>query len=163
MFTPEFRNRLDAIISFAPLPTEVVRRVVEKFVLQLESQLAERNITITLTPEAADWLAERGYDERMGARPLSRVIQEHVKKPLADEVLFGQLQNGGTRHRRRDRRGRRGPARTGRRAADAGPAQGDHRPEVAQGDRQDDAEDAQGQAQDDGQQDDNESIRARSD
>lgn len=96
MFTPEFRNRLDAIISFGALPTEVVRRVVEKFVLQLENQLAERNITITLTPEAADWLAERGYDERLGARPLGRVIQEHVKKPLADEVLFGQLVNGGT-------------------------------------------------------------------
>ena len=96
MFSPEFRNRLDSIISFAPLPTEVVRRVVEKFVLQLETQLAERNVTITLTPEAADWLAERGYDERMGARPLSRVIQDYVKKPLADEVLFGQLQKGGT-------------------------------------------------------------------
>ncbi len=96
MFTPEFRNRLDSIISFAPLGSEVVRRVVEKFVLQLEGQLAERNITITLTPEAADWLAERGYDEQMGARPLGRVIQEYVKKPLADEVLFGQLQKGGT-------------------------------------------------------------------
>ncbi|MBU1175572.1 MAG: ATP-dependent Clp protease ATP-binding subunit ClpA [Alphaproteobacteria bacterium] len=95
-FSPEFRNRLDAIISFAPLPTDVVRRVVEKFVLQLEIQLAERNVTITLTPEAADWLAGRGYDARMGARPLSRVIQEFVKKPLADEVLFGQLQHGGT-------------------------------------------------------------------
>ncbi len=95
MFSPEFRNRLDAVISFAPLPAEVVRRVVEKFVLQLEGQLAERNITISLTPEAADWLATRGYDERMGARPLSRVIQEYVKKPLAEEVLFGQLQKGG--------------------------------------------------------------------
>jgi ATP-dependent Clp protease ATP-binding subunit ClpA len=95
MFTPEFRNRLDAIISFGPLPAEVVRQVVEKFVLQLESQLAERNITITLTPEAADWLAVRGYDDRMGARPLGRVIQEHVKKQLADEVLFGQLKDGG--------------------------------------------------------------------
>lgn len=95
-FTPEFRNRLDAIIPFGPLPPEVVRRVVEKFVLQLEGQLAERNVTITLTPEAADWLAERGYDERMGARPLGRVIQEHVKKPLADQVLFGELKNGGT-------------------------------------------------------------------
>ena len=94
-FTPEFRNRLDAIISFAPLPREVVRRVVEKFVLQLEGQLAERGVTINLTPEAADWLAEHGYDERMGARPLGRVIQEHVKKPLADQVLFGELVNGG--------------------------------------------------------------------
>jgi ATP-dependent Clp protease ATP-binding subunit ClpA len=96
IFTPEFRNRLDAIISFAPLPREVVRRVVEKFVLQLEGQLAERGVTIVLQPEAADWLAERGYDERMGARPLGRVIQEHIKKPLADQVLFGELVNGGT-------------------------------------------------------------------
>jgi len=96
MFTPEFRNRLDAIISFGQLPPEVVRQVVEKFVLQLESQLAERNITITLTTEAADWLARRGYDERMGARPLGRIIQEYVKKPLAEEVLFGQLVDGGT-------------------------------------------------------------------
>ncbi|MCP8882178.1 ATP-dependent Clp protease ATP-binding subunit ClpA [Devosia sp. XJ19-1] len=95
-FSPEFRNRLDAIISFAPLPREVVRRVVEKFVLQLEGQLAERGVTINLTPEAADWLAERGYDERMGARPLGRVIQEHIKKPLADQVLFGELVNGGS-------------------------------------------------------------------
>ena len=96
MFTPEFRNRLDAIISFAPLPPEIVRQVVEKFVLQLEGQLAERGVTIELTPEAADWLAERGYDERMGARPLGRVIQEYVKKPLADQVLFGELVNGGS-------------------------------------------------------------------
>jgi ATP-dependent Clp protease ATP-binding subunit ClpA len=95
MFTPEFRNRLDAIISFAPLPPSVVRQVVEKFVLQLEGQLAERGVTINLTPEAAEWLAVRGYDERMGARPLGRVIQEHVKKPLADQVLFGELVNGG--------------------------------------------------------------------
>jgi ATP-dependent Clp protease ATP-binding subunit ClpA len=70
--------------------------VVEKFVLQLEGQLAERGVTIELTPEAAEWLAIRGYDERMGARPLGRVIQEHVKKPLADQVLFGELQNGGS-------------------------------------------------------------------
>ncbi len=96
MFTPEFRNRLDAIISFGPLPPQVVRRVVEKFVLQLEGQLAERGVTIELTPEAAEWLALRGYDEKMGARPLGRVIQEHVKKPLADQVLFGELQNGGS-------------------------------------------------------------------
>ncbi|MBN9308641.1 MAG: ATP-dependent Clp protease ATP-binding subunit ClpA [Devosia sp.] len=96
MFTPEFRNRLDAIISFSPLPPQVVRRVVEKFVLQLEGQLAERGVTIELTPEAAEWLAVRGYDEKMGARPLGRVIQEHVKKPLADQVLFGELQNGGS-------------------------------------------------------------------
>ncbi len=96
MFTPEFRNRLDAIISFNPLPRDVVHRIVEKFVLQLETQLAERNVTISLTPEAADWLAKRGYSETMGARPLSRVIQEYIKKPLADEVLFGPLTKGGT-------------------------------------------------------------------
>ena len=96
MFTPEFRNRLDAIISFGPLPPAVVRQVVEKFVLQLEGQLAERGVTINLTPEAAEWLASRGYDERMGARPLGRTIQEYVKKPLADQVLFGELVNGGT-------------------------------------------------------------------
>ncbi|HEV7278223.1 MAG TPA: ATP-dependent Clp protease ATP-binding subunit ClpA [Devosiaceae bacterium] len=96
MFTPEFRNRLDSIISFGPLPPAVVRQVVEKFVLQLEGQLAERGVTINLTPEAAEWLAIRGYDERMGARPLGRVIQEHVKKPLAEQVLFGELVNGGS-------------------------------------------------------------------
>jgi ATP-dependent Clp protease ATP-binding subunit ClpA len=96
LFTPEFRNRLDATISFGPLPPAVVRQVVEKFVLQLEGQLAERGVTIELTPEAAEWLAIRGYDERMGARPLGRVIQEHVKKPLAEQVLFGELVNGGS-------------------------------------------------------------------
>ncbi len=94
-FTPEFRNRLDAVISFAPLPSEVILRVVEKFVLQLEAQLMDRNVTIELSPEAADWLAEKGYDEKMGARPLGRVIQEHIKKPLAEELLFGKLTKGG--------------------------------------------------------------------
>lgn len=95
-FTPEFRNRLDAIISFAALPGKVVSQVVEKFVIQLEAQLGERGVTIELTPAANKWIAMRGYDEQMGARPLGRVIQEHIKKPLADEVLFGKLQNGGT-------------------------------------------------------------------
>ncbi|MFN3526973.1 MAG: AAA family ATPase, partial [Paracoccus sp. (in: a-proteobacteria)] len=94
-FTPEFRNRLDAIISFAPLTRDVVVHVVEKFVLQLEAQLMDRNVHIELTPEAADWLAEKGYDDRMGARPLGRVIQEHIKKPLAEELLFGRLTKGG--------------------------------------------------------------------
>ncbi|MDM7458026.1 MAG: ATP-dependent Clp protease ATP-binding subunit ClpA [Paracoccus sp. (in: a-proteobacteria)] len=94
-FTPEFRNRLDAIISFAPLSREVVVHVVEKFVLQLEAQLMDRNVHIELTPEAAAWLAEKGYDDRMGARPLGRVIQEHIKKPLAEELLFGRLTKGG--------------------------------------------------------------------
>ena len=95
LFAPEFRNRLDAIIPFGGLPMEVVRRVVEKFVLQLEDQLSDRGVTISLTEEAADWLAEQGYDDRMGARPLARVIQESIKKPLADEVLFGKLKGGG--------------------------------------------------------------------
>ena len=94
-FSPEFRNRLDAVISFAPLSREVVVHVVEKFVLQLEAQLMDRNVHIELTPEAADWLAEKGYDDRMGARPLARVIQEHIKKPLAEELLFGRLNKGG--------------------------------------------------------------------
>ncbi|MBX3497145.1 MAG: ATP-dependent Clp protease ATP-binding subunit ClpA [Parvibaculum sp.] len=95
LFTPEFRNRLDATIPFGHLPEEVIAQVVEKFVLQLEAQLADRNVTIELTPEANKWLATRGYDEQMGARPLARVIQEHIKKPLADEVLFGRLVKGG--------------------------------------------------------------------
>ncbi|MEE2861134.1 MAG: ATP-dependent Clp protease ATP-binding subunit ClpA [Pseudomonadota bacterium] len=94
-FTPEFRNRLDAIISFAPLSRDVVIHVVEKFVLQLEAQLMDRNVHIELTPEAANWLAEKGYDDRMGARPLGRVIQESIKKPLAEELLFGRLTKGG--------------------------------------------------------------------
>ncbi len=94
-FSPEFRNRLDAVISFGPLPKEVILQVVDKFVLQLEAQLMERNVTIELTKPAADWLAERGYDTRMGARPLGRVIQENIKKPLAEELLFGKLSEGG--------------------------------------------------------------------
>jgi ATP-dependent Clp protease ATP-binding subunit ClpA len=94
-FTPEFRNRLDAVISFAPLARETIISVVEKFVLQLEAQLMDRNVHIELTREAGAWLAEKGYDEKMGARPLGRVIQEHIKKPLAEELLFGQLTKGG--------------------------------------------------------------------
>jgi ATP-dependent Clp protease ATP-binding subunit ClpA len=95
IFTPEFRNRLDAIISFAPLPKEVILQVVEKFVLQLEVQLLDRNVHIELTGPAADWIADKGYDDKMGARPLARVIQEHIKKPLAEELLFGKLAKGG--------------------------------------------------------------------
>jgi ATP-dependent Clp protease ATP-binding subunit ClpA len=94
-FTPEFRNRLDAVISFGPLPKSVILRVVEKFVLQLEAQLMDRNVTIELTKPAAEWLAEKGYDDKMGARPLGRVIQEEIKKPLAEELLFGKLAKGG--------------------------------------------------------------------
>jgi ATP-dependent Clp protease ATP-binding subunit ClpA len=96
MFTPEFRNRLDAVIPFAGLPPEVILKVVEKFVFQLEAQLADRGVTIELTEAAARWLAEKGYDEKFGARPLARVIQEYIKKPLADELLFGKLEHGGT-------------------------------------------------------------------
>jgi ATP-dependent Clp protease ATP-binding subunit ClpA len=95
LFSPEFRNRLDAVITFANLPPEVISKVVEKFVFQLEAQLGDRNITIELTPEANAWLAERGYDDKFGARPLARVIQEHIKKPLAEEILFGSLKDGG--------------------------------------------------------------------
>ncbi len=94
-FTPEFRNRLDAVISFAPLPKEVIMQVVEKFVLQLEAQLMDRGVTIELTKPAAEWLGEKGYDDKMGARPLGRVIQEYIKKPLAEELLFGKLAKGG--------------------------------------------------------------------
>ena len=94
-FTPEFRNRLDAVISFGALPKEVILKVVEKFVLQLEAQLMDRDVSIELTKSAAEWLGEKGYDDRMGARPLARIIQEHIKRPLADELLFGKLVKGG--------------------------------------------------------------------
>ncbi len=95
LFTPEFRNRLDSVITFAGLSPEIVGRVVEKFVMQLEAQLADRNVTIELSSAAKEWLAERGYDRLYGARPLGRVIQEHIKKPLAEELLFGRLVKGG--------------------------------------------------------------------
>ena len=95
LFAPEFRNRLDAIISFGHLPKEVVAKVVDKFVLQLEAQLADRNVTIELSDEARDWLVEHGYDDAMGARPMARLIQSTIKTPLADEVLFGRLKDGG--------------------------------------------------------------------
>jgi ATP-dependent Clp protease ATP-binding subunit ClpA len=96
LFTPEFRNRLDATISFAPLGRDTIDRVVEKFVLELEAQLIDRDVTFDLTSEATRWLGEKGYDDAFGARPLARVIQDHIKKPLADEILFGKLKNGGT-------------------------------------------------------------------
>ncbi|MBV7410416.1 ATP-dependent Clp protease ATP-binding subunit ClpA [Maritimibacter sp. DP1N21-5] len=94
-FTPEFRNRLDAVIAFAPLGKEVIMQIVEKFVTQLEAQLMDRHVSIELTPKAAAWLGDKGYDDKMGARPLGRVIQEHIKKPLAEELLFGRLVKGG--------------------------------------------------------------------
>ncbi len=96
LFTPEFRNRLDAVIAFSHLTPPIVQRIVDKFVMQLEAQLAERQVNIELSDAARAWLAEKGYDPQMGARPLGRVIQEHVKKPLAEEVLFGKLKGGGT-------------------------------------------------------------------
>ena len=96
MFSPEFRNRLDSVISFSSLKPEVMRKVVDKFVMQLEEQLADRNVTIELSDEAKVWLAEKGYDLKFGARPLARVIQDSIKKPLAEELLFGKLTNGGT-------------------------------------------------------------------
>jgi ATP-dependent Clp protease ATP-binding subunit ClpA len=95
-FTPEFRNRLDAIINFAALAPETVRKVVDKFIMQLEAQLADRGVSISLTDAARDWLAERGYEPAYGARPLARVVQEHVKKPLSEELLFGRLVDGGS-------------------------------------------------------------------
>ena len=96
VFSPEFRNRLDAIVTFGPLTPEVMETIVEKFILQLEAQLAERRVAITLEPEAREWLAKKGYDPVFGARPLARVIQTEVRDPLTDEILFGQLENGGT-------------------------------------------------------------------
>jgi ATP-dependent Clp protease ATP-binding subunit ClpA len=96
LFAPEFRNRLDAIVPFGDLPSDVVNQVVRKFVLQLEAQLSDRGVLFDLSDEAVEWLAKKGYDTRMGARPLARVIQEHIKQPLAEEVLFGKLKLGGT-------------------------------------------------------------------
>ena len=96
LFTPEFRNRLDAVVPFSNLGKPVISKVIEKFVFQLEAQLADRNVSIELTDAAKNWLAEHGYDEQFGARPMSRVIQENIKKPLAEELLFGQLEGGGT-------------------------------------------------------------------
>ncbi|MBL8588916.1 MAG: ATP-dependent Clp protease ATP-binding subunit ClpA [Methylobacteriaceae bacterium] len=96
LFAPEFRNRLDAIVPFGRLPVEVIGQVVDKFIMQLEAQLADRNVQIELTNEARNWLVEHGYDESMGARPMARVIQESIKTPLADELLFGRLRAGGT-------------------------------------------------------------------
>ena len=96
MFSPEFRNRLDAVIPFKNLPPEVVGMVVNKFVNELKSMLSDRNVTITINEAARKWLADKGYDPQNGARPLARVIQENIKKPLAEELLFGNLTNGGS-------------------------------------------------------------------
>src|SRR5690606_25249604 len=95
IFSPEFRNRLDAIIQFEPLDEKSVARVVDKLIVELEAQLEKNNVTIELETAARAWIAERGYDQKMGARPMARVIQEHIKRPLAEELLFGKLSEGG--------------------------------------------------------------------
>jgi ATP-dependent Clp protease ATP-binding subunit ClpA len=95
LFTPEFRNRLDAVVQFTPLDPTVITKVVDKFVFELEAQLQEQNVTIEVDPAARIWLAEHGYDPKMGARPMSRTIQQYIKKPIADELLFGDLAHGG--------------------------------------------------------------------
>ena len=96
IFSPEFRNRLDAVVTFGELSPAVMETIVEKFILQLETQLAERRVAITLEPEARAWLAAKGYDRKYGARPLARVVQTEVRNPLTDEILFGRLEHGGT-------------------------------------------------------------------
>jgi ATP-dependent Clp protease ATP-binding subunit ClpA len=94
-FTPEFRNRLDAIIQFAALDANSVKRVVDKLVVELEVKLSNNNVTLELDDDAREWIAERGYDPKMGARPMARIIQQHIKRPLAEELLFGNLADGG--------------------------------------------------------------------
>jgi len=96
LFTPEFRNRIDATIQFESLPFEVIKTVVDKFLTELQAQLDDKSVTLQVDDEAREWIAQRGYDEKMGARPMARVIQEELKKPLADQVLFGDLAKGGT-------------------------------------------------------------------
>jgi ATP-dependent Clp protease ATP-binding subunit ClpA len=96
IFSPEFRNRLDAIIQFKPLDFDIIGNVVDKFVFELESQLADKDVSLLLAPDARAWLAEHGCDPLMGARPMKRVIQEQIKRPLAEELLFGKLSRGGT-------------------------------------------------------------------
>jgi ATP-dependent Clp protease ATP-binding subunit ClpA len=95
LFAPEFRNRLDAVIHFAPLHPEAVERVVDKFMTELEGQLTQKRVQLELSPAARRWLAERGYDKTFGARPMARLIQEKIKRVLAEEMLFGQLKDGG--------------------------------------------------------------------
>ncbi len=94
-FTPEFRNRLDAVIHFKALDTKVILNVVDKFLIELESQLEEKKVSMSVTDTAREWLAEKGYDPMMGARPMARVIQDEIKQVLANELLFGELTNGG--------------------------------------------------------------------
>jgi ATP-dependent Clp protease ATP-binding subunit ClpA len=95
MFNPEFRNRLDAIIHFNPLDKKTISNVVGKFLIELEAQLDDKKVTIEITEDAREWLADNGYDKVMGARPMSRLIQKIIKRPLAEELLFGKLMHGG--------------------------------------------------------------------
>jgi ATP-dependent Clp protease ATP-binding subunit ClpA len=95
MFTPEFRNRLDSIVQFGPLDEKTIASVVDKFLVELEAQLDEKKVSLHVDDDARTWLAEKGYDAKMGARPMARIIQEHLKKPLANELLFGGLVRGG--------------------------------------------------------------------
>ncbi|MDQ6963332.1 MAG: AAA family ATPase, partial [Mariprofundales bacterium] len=94
-FTPEFRNRLDASITFAPLSPVTILHVVDKFLMELEEQLIEKRVELIISPDARRWLADNGYDPKMGARPMSRLIHSEIKRPLADEILFGSLSRGG--------------------------------------------------------------------
>ena len=95
-FTPEFRNRLDAVVQFSSLSPQTIASVVDKFIFELEQQLAEKKVALTVDPDARAWLAQKGYDPLMGARPMARIIQNHIKKPLANELLFGALAHGGS-------------------------------------------------------------------
>jgi ATP-dependent Clp protease ATP-binding subunit ClpA len=95
IFTPEFRNRLDAVIQFAALDRQTIERVVDKLIVEVETQLEQKGVQLTVEDAARTWIAEKGYDPKMGARPMARVIQEHIKRPLAEELLFGRLAGGG--------------------------------------------------------------------
>jgi len=96
MFTPEFRNRLDAVVQFAPLAMRTIERVVDKLIVEVEAQLEEKGVQLSIDDEARRWLATKGYDPKMGARPMARLIQDTIKRPLAEELLFGKLADGGT-------------------------------------------------------------------
>jgi ATP-dependent Clp protease ATP-binding subunit ClpA len=94
-FSPEFRNRLDAVVQFAPLDERTINRVVDKLLVEVETQLESKGVALHIDDDARAWIAKRGYDPKMGARPMARVIQEHIKRPLAEELLFGRLEHGG--------------------------------------------------------------------
>ncbi len=96
LFSPEFRNRLDAVIQFGTLDPVTIERVVDKLIVEVEMQLEAKGVQVSLDDDARRWIAEKGYDPKMGARPMARVIQEHIKRPLAEELLFGSLSNGGS-------------------------------------------------------------------